>query len=254
MLQSALLLRHGFAHAFADRSGGQSSPPFDTANFGRNVGDDPAAVAANHRRLGAAVGYDVDRLFEVSQVHGAAVWEAAGAPAALRAEHGDALVARRAGDAVGVRTADCVPVLVGDRKTGAVSAIHAGWRGVVAGVVPAALAKLGGTDPVVAIGPHIRGPSFEVGPDVRDQIAAASGVDVVVGESAAGKPLVDLTRAIRAQLARAGVAAPDVDDVGGCTLTEPARFFSFRRDGQRSGRHLAVIVARSLSEAQSLGP
>jgi hypothetical protein len=146
---------------------------------------------------------------------------------------------------VGVRTADCVPILVGDLESGAVLAIHAGWRGVVAGVVPAGLSKLGGRALVAAIGPHIRGPSFEVGPDVKDQIAAAGGVDVVVGTSPAGRPLVDLCRAIRAQLARAGVDEAHVDDVGGCTLTEPARFFSFRRDGQRSGRHLAVIVARS---------
>lgn len=244
MLSSPLLRRFGFLHAFADRSGGVSAPPFDSANFGRNVGDEPAAVAENHRRLAAAVGYDVEQLFEVSQVHGAVVWEAAGAPAALRAEPGDALVARHAGQVVGVRTADCVPVLVGDRATGAVAAIHAGWRGVVAGVVPAALEKLGGRDLVAAIGPHIRGPSFEVGPEVRDQIAAAAGIDVVVGQSPAGKPLVDLSAAIFAQLARHGLSADRIDDVGGCTLTEASRFFSFRRDGQRSGRHLAVIVAR----------
>ncbi len=250
MLTSALLRTHGFAHAFADRTGGISQAPFDAANFGRNVGDEPDRVAENHRRLAEAVGYDGARLFEASQVHGAAVIEAGGDAAALRAQPADALVARAPGDAVGVRTADCVPLLVGDRERGAVAAIHAGWRGVVQGVVPAALAALGGRALLVAIGPHIRGPAFEVGPEVAEEIRRAAGVEVRVGTSAAGKPLVDLAAAIRAQLARAGIAPEHIDDVGGCTLTEPDRFFSFRRDGARSGRHLAVIVAR----AQSSGP
>jgi YfiH family protein len=250
VLTSALLRSHGFAHAFADRTGGVSRAPFEGANFGRNVGDAPDDVAENHRRLAQGVGYDAGRLFEASQVHGAAVLEACGEPAALWAQSADALVARAAGDAVGVRTADCVPLLVGDRATGAVAAIHAGWRGVVQGVVPAALAALGGRAPIVAIGPHIRGAAFEVGPEVADAIHRAAGVDVRVGASPAGKPLVDLARAVRAQLTRAGIAPEHVDDVGGCTLSEPARFFSFRRDGARSGRHLSVIVAR----AQSSGP
>jgi YfiH family protein len=250
VLTSALLRTHGFAHAFADRTGGISRAPFDHANFGRNVGDAPESVAENLRRLAHAVGYDGARLFEASQVHGAAVLEAGGDPDVLRAQPADALVARAAGDAVGVRTADCVPLLVGDRRTGAVAAIHAGWRGVVQGVVPAALAALGGRALVVAIGPHIRGAAFEVGPEVAEEIERAAGVEVRVGTSQAGKPLVDLACAIRAQLARAGIPPEHVDDVGGCTLTEPARFFSFRRDAARSGRHLAVIVARD----QSSGP
>lgn len=246
-LTSPLLTEHGFRHGFSLRTGGVSAAPYDTANLGRNVGDAPESVATNHRRLAHGVGYELDALRESSQVHGAAVVDAdAHGEAEARLLSADALFATRRGLAVGVRTADCVPLLVGDRRSRAVIAIHAGWRGVVAGVVPAAIASLrarvGEGALVVAIGPHIRGPSFEVGEDVAAQIqGVAHGRSVVVGRSAEDKPLVDLTVALRAQLAALGIDA--IDDVGGCTLTEAERFFSFRRDAQRSGRHLSVIVA-----------
>jgi hypothetical protein len=250
VIQSPLLREAGFAHGFSLRTGGVSRRPFDSANLGRAIGDDPEDVAENHRRLAPRIGYSVDALYESSQVHGAGVVDPISDRTVLdvRATQADALIARRAGDAVGVRTADCVPVLIGDVRSGAAAAIHAGWRGVVAGVTRAAVQGLTSrgsraTDLVVALGPHIRAERFEVGMDVAEQIrGSAFGAEVVVGESAAGKPLVDLTRALRAQLHALGIER--VDDVGGCTLAEPERFFSYRRDGAASGRHLAVIVAR----------
>lgn len=251
VLRSAVLDAAGHRHGFSLRTGGASLEPFDTANLGRNVGDSPEAVAENHRRLASVVGYGVDALRETSQVHGATVADVTDlAQTDARVVEADALFTRAAGASVGVRTADCVPLLVGDRRSGAALAIHAGWRGVEQRIAPLAIeAFLGATrsgtsDLLIAIGPHIRGPRFEVGADVADRIAAvAHGRDVVVGRSDAGKPLVDLSVALRAQLEALGVAADRIDDVGGCTLSEPARFFSFRRDGQRSGRHLSVIVA-----------
>jgi len=271
VLRSGLLEAEGLVHGFSLRSGGVGRAPFDTLNLGGTVGDAPAAVAENRRRFARAVGLDEGegRLFEVSQVHGArvVVLEASSrapdeAVGAVRREEADALVARPLAGfgrapAVGVRTADCVPVLAAHPSSGAVAAIHVGWRGAVAGVLPAALAALldaagPGATPaelVVAIGPHIRADAFEVGLEVAAALAEAAGPDArVVREPVTpetgpppGSPRVDLAAVCGAQLARAGVPRSRVDDVGGCTFAEPDRFFSHRRDRGRTGRHLAVI-------------
>ncbi len=246
-LRSELLDRHGFQHGFSLRRGGVSGGPYASLNLGRGVGDDPDAVARNTSRFAEAVGARTERLYEVTQVHGRAAHRVGPEEDVLvvRRVEADALVAERPGHAVGVRTADCVPILVGDPETGAVAAVHAGWRGVVERVVDAALDALG-ADPrrlVCAIGPHIRAASFEVGEDVARAIAAAAhGEDVVSpGEP---RPHVDLSRAVRAQLRARGVDAAHVDDLGGCTFADSVRFFSHRRDAGKTGRHLSVIVAR----------
>jgi YfiH family protein len=162
------------------------------------------------------------RIFQVSQVHGA---RAIVAPCE-RTEEADAIIATEPEMAVGVRVADCVPILLADSKTGAVAAVHAGWRGVVSGVIASAM-KLHAFD-LAAIGPCIGPCCFEIGDDVIGKLA----------------PHVrdrhgDLRAAVRAQLPNI-----EVDDVGGCTKCDATRFFSHRRDGDLSGRHLAVIATR----------
>jgi YfiH family protein len=156
-----------------------------------------------------------------------------------RGAEGDAVVGRAGGPVVGVRVADCVPVLVASARTGDVAAIHAGWRGVVAGVVGEGVRLLvpGGDreDLVAAIGPCIGPCCFEVGRDVGAQIG------FVVREQG-GKAFVDLRAAVRAQLVALGVHR--IEDVPGCTKHEPDRFHSFRRDGANSGRMLAAIAPR----------
>jgi YfiH family protein len=194
------------------------------------------------------------RVVQVKQVHGAHVAVAGGetdgtSPASPgRGQHpteADAIVGRaKQSDvegvlAVGVRVADCVPVLVGDEETGDVAAIHAGWRGVEAGVIGAAMAALRARSPVAAIGPCIEACCFEVGADV------AARLGFVVREEG-GKAFVDLRAAVREQLRRCGVPDDRIDDVPGCTKHEP-RFHSFRRDGANSGRMLAAIATRPLS-------
>ncbi len=252
ILRSPLLDASGFAHGFSTRVGGVSVGPYASMNVGWALGDDPRAVEENHQLLAAAIGHARAALRLATQVHGASVLDTDVVTRDRRSEppgsgH-DALVARTAGVAVGVRTADCVPILVADPATGAVAAIHAGWRGVVAAVVPAALEVLAPDRAtrgrlLAVIGPHIRPDRFEVGQDVAEQIARASDASVVLPRSP--RPHVDLARAIRVQLERAGLDASRIDDVGGCTLGEPERFHSHRRDGERSGRMLSVIVARA---------
>lgn len=240
VVRSALLERHGFAHGFSLRTGGVSEGCFASLNLARTVGDDPAHVAENTRRFAAALGDPP--LFEVSQVHGREVVQVRHTHTIemVRAQEADALVTRVEGHGIAVRTADCVPILLADPESGAVAAVHAGWRGVVARILEAAVEQLGGS-PIAAIGPHIRLESFEVGPEVADQIEAVAHGEPVrhVREP---RPHVDLARAVTAQLKALGVE--EVDDVGGDTFVESERFFSHRRDAGRTGRHLSGIVAR----------
>lgn len=254
ILRSRLLTDAGFAHGFSTRLGGVSRPPFDACNLARSVGDDPGHVAENRRRFAEAAGFDGLALFGVSQVHGARTVIVTGDRPIeeLAEEEADALAAAPASRAaVGVRVADCVPLLLADPDGGAVAAVHAGWRGVVRGVIAGALDALAslGARPerlLAAVGPHIRGPAFEVGPDVATEIAAAApGVEVRLVVQPGERPRVDLALAVRAQLLAAGLVASHLDDVGGCTFSEPERFFSFRRDGKRSGRLVGAIAARA---------
>lgn len=250
VLRSELLRRHGFLHGFSLRTGGVSVAPYASLNLGRAVGDDPASVAENHKRMAEAVGYAPERLFEVSQVHGRHVRRVRGVetPALVRAEEGDALAATEHGVTVGVRAADCLPLLVVDPESRAVAAVHAGWRGVTLGVAGAAvqaLCELGAASVSrlhAAVFPHIRSCCFEVGADVAEQIAQASP-DKSVVDASRERPHVALDAVIRAQLVALGVPAAQIDDVPGCTRCDAERFFSYRRDGNRSGRHLLAVVA-----------
>lgn len=249
-LESALLRESGFRHAFFTRGGGVSEGPYASLNFSRAVGDAPERVAQNLALAGEALGVPPDRIYFLSQIHGNAAVALTGeerADAVLERE-GDAVVSRAPGLACAVRTADCVPILVADKQSGAVAAIHAGWRGLVRGVVEtgvAALRAAAGGEPelVAAVGPHIRLWSFEVDDNVAEELAAVSPVPCVVRRDGM-KPHVRLDNIVRAKLAALGLTPENIDDVGGCTVSEPERFFSFRRDGKVGGRHLAAIVTR----------
>lgn len=251
-LRSPLLEKAGFRHAFFTRLGGVSRPPWDTLNFAAGVGDDPEAVAENLRRAAGDLRIDPRRLYFLSQVHGTA-WQA------LSGEEdrdevvrrvGDITISRAPGVGCGIRTADCVPVLLADRRTGAVAAVHSGWRGTVDNVAAAgvhALLTLVREPPelVAAIGPHIERCCFEVGDDVAASLARASklGDAAVIRREGEARPRVDLRAVVRAQLEGAGVEPSQIDDVAGCTVCDARRFHSYRRDRDRSGRLLSAIVA-----------
>ena len=229
VLTSRLLRDAGFAHGFSTRVGGGSPPPFDNFDFAtaRNLD----TLVQNQRRLAEHVGFDVARLYQATQVHGAAVADAGG----TLDQKADALFAGSGSRAaVAIRVADCVPILLG-AANGSVAAVHAGWRGLVGGVIEAAIARFDVGPTVAAVGPCIGPCCFEVGAEVAAQIGA---VDRVVGE----KAFCDLRAAARARLVAGGVR--EIDDVGGCTKCDAVRFYSHRRDGESSGRLIAVIVAR----------
>jgi YfiH family protein len=254
-LESTLLREAGFRHAFFTRCGGVSEPPWDTLNFAISVGDAPESVRRNLAIAAAALGVEPRRLYMLSQVHGATsrVLRGDEDPDEVVRSVGDITLSRAREVACGVRTADCVPVLVADRSSGAALAVHSGWRGTVARAATAGIAALrvlieGEGDLVAAIGPHIASCCFEVGDDVARALAECStaGERAVVRDAGSGaKPRVDLRRIVRAQLEEARLVADCIDDVLGCTVCEPARFHSYRRDGARSGRMLSAIVPRS---------
>ncbi len=230
-LESSNLRTLGFRHGFATR----------TLDFGSQL--EPSVRAENAHTLALLLRFDDARLFQASQVHGATALLAEGAPPATVRCEADALVALAPGDAVGVRVADCVPILLADPDSGAVAAVHAGWRGLVAGVIHSAVAlaaERGATFRAAAIGPCIGGCCFEVDHDVAARITGST-TDRALERRTEGKSWIDLRVAVRAMLERAGVR--DVEDVGGCTKCSPELYFSHRRDAERAGRHLAVIVA-----------
>lgn len=248
-LHSPLLDQHGITHAFFGRQGGVSQPPYDSLNFSTGTGDDEAAVRENLQRAAAHLGVGVGRIYFLKQVHGRAHWLIRGdeSPAELSQTPGDITITRFAGVAAAVRTADCPAVLMADRHSGTVAAVHSGWRGTVQRVVQAALTALESLgceadELVAAIGPHIEACCFEVGPDVAAELAGACSLGRAVVDESRAKPHVDLRRILEAQLREGGVPAANIDHVRGCTLCEPERFHSYRRDGNRGGRMLAAIV------------
>jgi YfiH family protein len=280
-LVSPLLIEAGFAHAFFTRRGGVSRSPWDSLSFSVAQGDDPAAVRENRRRAAQRLGVEERALYYLSQVHGTAALVLNGGeePDDVVRVVGDITLSRTPRVACGVRSADCVPVLLGDRHTGAVAAVHSGWKGTTLRAAIIGVERLrelsgGPGDIVAAIGPCISACCFEVGEDVAAELAQASSAgdtavrrdasrefertrardaaptrEVERGRAAdpdgpAHKPRVDLRRIVRAQLVEIGVHTGSIEDVPGCTACDPARFHSYRRDGAESGRLLSAIVAR----------
>ncbi len=254
LLVSASLKSAGFAHGFSTRVEGVEDTAVGDVDFA--LSSDPVRLLVNQRRLGEALGFDPARLYQVKQVHGGGVAIAKGDPARMLAEEVDAIVAEGgSGAAAAVRVADCVPVLIADTARGGVAAVHAGWRGVVADVVGAAvrqLRHLGGSSPagfVAAIGPCIGSCCFEVDAGVGDAIARASASCVLSSSGARNKVFVDLRAAVRAQLVALGLPDARIDDVPGrgrlgCTRCDAEHFHSYRRDGDKSGRLIGVVAAR----------
>jgi polyphenol oxidase len=247
VLKSELLSRHGFEHAFFTRRGGASDGPFDSLNFATVTGDAPGHVAENRRRAALALGVGPDQLFVLSQVHGIAHVEVerGQSSAEVAAQEGDIVVTRDR-SAAAIRTADCVPVLLGCVETGIVAACHAGWKGCVAGAIGESvrvLRELGAQSIVAAIGPHISVAAFEIAEDVAKQLVDASP-DPNIIDRREGKLYGNLRRMARAQLRASGLPDDAIDDVPGCTVFDQDLFFSFRRDGEASGRMLSAIVGR----------
>ena len=238
---------------------------------------DPALAA-----VAVSIGLTADAIVQVHQVHGRDVLVVRRNGDSHRSEKGavpvseaDALVSDDPRRALGVRVADCVPILMADRHSGAVAAVHAGWRGTAVGAVRAAVDAMRtefatrARDLIVAIGPSIRSCCYEVGPELRAAFAGAgheaAAIDRWFAKGKRDRWQLDVVRANRDQLRAAGVAATQIHDSGLCTLCENAAasrfddrriglaastdrprreddaFHSYRREGAHAGRMLAVI-------------
>jgi len=249
------LEREGFANAFSTRGGGVSPYPEASLNLAGFDEDSAENVRENRRRFVSLVGGRW-ALAACWQVHGRDVRVVRdAAEAGSESERCDALATALPGVLLGVKTADCVPVVLGDSRTGACAAVHAGWRGTLAGIVKHALAALGkefGTRPEdvrAAIGPAALACCYEVGPEVVEAFRAeVSNADALFTPTHEGRALVDLHRANLEQLTGSGVRAERIHALPLCTICRPEDFFSYRRDKKlhgRTGRLLSVIGRRN---------
>lgn len=234
---------------FSDRTGGVSAPPFDTANAGYSRGDDPANVDENRARIGAALGgpdAEPAKWISLHQVHGARVYPAdeAGPTFGKAAPQADAAVSAEAHAVLSILTADCAPVAL--VAPGVVGAVHAGWRGILAGVLEAAVAEMQKrtAGPVRAVlGPCIHPECYEFSAADLEPIAARLGPEVA-GTTAGGELALDLPVAVALALSAAGVE--EIDDVNRCTACS-ADHFSHRRDSRlhgATGLQTMLVAAR----------
>lgn len=227
----------GVATLITTRGGGVSQAPYHSLNLGDHVGDQPAHVAENRARLAARLPGPPAWL---NQVHGITVVDAASVTAGS-APQADASFSRTPGAVCVVMTADCLPVLLAARDGSVVGAAHAGWRGLLAGVIEATVDAMNepAANLIAYLGPAIGPDAFEVGGEVR-QAFVQHNVHAVqaftdIGD---GKYLADIYLLARQRLQAMGIAA--VYGGNSCTVIERARYFSYRRDGV-TGRMASLI-------------
>ncbi len=233
---------YGVEWAITDRRGGSSQAPFDELNLARHVGDLDEAVTTNRHRLAHELGLRLADLRFMDQVHGCDVAVTPGTSGedsggAAPAPSVDGLISGRSDEALVVMVADCVPVLLVDRSEGFVAAVHAGRPGMVAGVVPATVARmreLGATAMEALVGPSVCARCYEVPSQMRDAAAAVEPVSAAVTWT--GTPAIDVAAGVVEQLVREGVS---VRWLPGCTREDPD-LYSYRRDG-RTGRFVGVV-------------
>lgn len=231
------------AFAFTDRTGGSSTGPWSSLNLGTSNGDDPAVVEHNLDVLTAAVG--ADRLVRMTQVHGSdVVWSDDVAEGQIPVA--DALLTDRVGVGVLVRVADCTPIVLAAPDETLAGVVHCGREGLVKGVVASAVNALrerGATTLHAFIGPRACGRCYELPAELADSVAAI--VPEARSTTSWGTPAIDVGAGVLAQLAALDVHASDLG-ADECTI-EDDRWFSYRRQGQDSGRFGAVAVIRDVA-------
>ncbi len=249
LLSSPLLV--GTPHGFFTRLGGVSGGPFESLNCSVSSGDDPALLRENRARVARAVGAAPESLLGVTQLHGTdcVIVERGWAPG--EGPRADAMATRLPGLALGIITADCAPVLLADRDRGVVAAVHAGWRGAVAGILEAtarAMRALGAEPEAIraVIGPCIAPNSYEVREDLRGSVLAA-GSDAARFFAPGRRPghhQFDLPGYCAARLRGCGVGT--VHWLARDTLSDPVHFFSHRRRtlaGEGAIGHQISVIA-----------
>ena len=215
----------GYVVAFTTRVGGVSEGPFASLNLGRKSGDQVERADENRRIACDALGADVEKLALNYQVHSDRVLQAVGGQ---RGEHADGLWTDEPGLPILAMSADCLPIVVARSGRPAVAVLHAGWRGLLAGIVAAGAEALGGSGLAAAVGPGIGPCCYEVGEEVAGPFRKRFGADVVRDRH------LDLWTSAERALREAGVER--IDRFDRCTACDPETFFSHRRDAGRTGR------------------
>lgn len=231
---------------FTTRNGGVSSGKYAGLNLGDHVGDDPSTVAQNRALLRSVL---PDEPRWLKQVHGTTPIQVDDVDSIVE---GDAALSQRAGIVCAVLVADCLPVLLCDHAASVVGVAHAGWRGLAAGVIESTVASMlsvgNQQTPLMAwLGPAIGPGHFEVGEEVREVfVRHDQNAALAFAPHAHEKWLADLYLLARQRLAQAGVT--EVYGGGECTFSDPARFFSHRRDGKtgNTGRMAGLIWLNNL--------
>ncbi len=244
----------GFANAFSTRIGGVSAFPRDSLNLAGFDEDSAENISENRRRFLNTIGGDF-KLATAWQVHGDEVKLVKDqADIDSSEERFDGLASRMAGVLVGVKTADCVPVLIGEPRTKAFAAVHAGWRGTVSSIVVRAIEKLQsefGSEPkdmIAAIGPAAGCNNYEIGQDVIDAFAGEfNGSEKYFTPIRAGHALVNLHLANKDQLLSCGVPLDSIYTAPFCTIERPDLFFSYRLEKKKLGKtgRLLSVIGRS---------
>ncbi len=222
------------------RLGGVSQPPFDSLNLGDHVGDNPQAVTENRQRLRQIAALPAEPLW-LQQTHSTQVINAADWQPSIEA---DAIVSDKTNRVCAILTADCLPICLYDQQTRKIAAIHAGWRGLAGGIIEKTIAHMQAeiTDLIAWLGPAIGPQQFEVGSDVYE-VFTQSSTQAVQAFSIQdnGRYLADIYQLARQRLTKCGV-----EQISGgehCTVSDPATFYSYRRDGQ-TGR-MATLIWRT---------
>lgn len=244
LIRSKLLASVGVPGLFTTRRGGESQPPFDSFNLGHGIGDDEKAVAANMQRLVSATNLPSPP-HQTRQEHGTGHLFCSGS-GCIHDSAADILIAQENGCPLAVRTADCLPILLADPINRKIAAVHAGWRGTAARVVVRAVELMleegAAIDCIRAsLGPCIGPCCFEIGEEPAAALAASS-VQADTAISRREKPHADLAAINAMQLHETGVATEYIETLQQCTSCHPELFYSYRRDGGISGRHLAVVA------------
>ena len=229
------------------RDGGVSSGSYASLNLGDHVGDADASVAENRRRLAAAAGLPSQPVW-LRQVHGTTV---ADLDTAAGVGPADAAFTRRPGRACAILTADCLPILLAADTGGVVAAAHAGWRGLVGGVIEATVQALGVPPAKLMawLGPAIGPQHFEVGAEVREALLKGdSGAEAAFAANARGRFMADLGALAQRRLVALGVGR--IYGGGRCTYADAERYFSHRRDGM-TGRQATLIWLETVKPGDS---
>jgi len=225
------------------RQGGVSAAPWNQLNLGGHVNDNPQNVAANRQRLADYLGLSAQRFAWLNQVHGTVVVKAT-TQNLNQLPPADASYTREPGVVCAILTADCLPVILCDRAGTVVGAAHAGWRSLCGGVLESLIIQMAepAENLMVWFGPAIGPSQFEVGPEVHqafiDHSSQAASAFASQG-ARSGHYMADIYQLATQRLQQAGVSS--INGGGLCTVSDPQRFYSYRRDGQ-TGR-MATLIA-----------